>query len=77
MTRLGTMQLGSGSKVFGNQKFNPNLNQNPNPNLRKKRDREAVGELMAAITTRKAFFMTPILRRFYGTVLVYLAVAIL
>ncbi|KAG4401354.1 hypothetical protein AAZX31_07G236300 [Glycine max] len=48
-TGLGTVQPGSGSKVFGNQKFSPNLNQNPNPNLGNKRERDPVGELVAAI----------------------------
>ncbi|KAG4999333.1 Protein FIP2 [Glycine soja] len=43
---------GSASKVFGkagNQRFSPNLNQNPNPNLGKKRERDPVGEVVAAI----------------------------
>ena len=48
-TGLGMAQPGSGSKVFGNQKFNLSLNQNPNPNLGKKRERDPVGELVAAI----------------------------
>ncbi|KAG5071691.1 hypothetical protein JHK86_006902 [Glycine max] len=43
-TGLGMAQPGSGSK-----KFNLSLNQNPNPNLGKKRERDPVGELVAAI----------------------------
>ena len=53
-TGMSPAQPGSGSRMFGkvgNQKFSPNLNQNPNPNSNfgKKRERDPVGEVVAAI----------------------------
>ncbi|XP_014507127.1 trihelix transcription factor ASIL2 [Vigna radiata var. radiata] len=53
-TGMPPAQPGSGSKIYGkvgNQKFSPNLNQNPSPNSNfgKKRERDPVGEVVAAI----------------------------